>query len=343
MTEAPWGKTTAGTSIELYTIAAPHAEVKIATYGARIVSIRVADRQGNLGNVVLGFDSVDGYFNGRTSAMGATIGRFANRIAGGSFALDGAVYNIPKNSGNNALHGGTIGFDQKVWEASIIKDGVEMTLVSSEGDMGFPGNLTVHVTFTLTERADDPALTIDYSAVTDKPTVINLTNHSYFNLAEDSQTPVVDYLAKFNADSFTPTDGSGIPTGEIQSVAGTPLDFRELHAISDHIPQRGYDNNLVLRQPGIQHVAAEVTDPKSGRVLDVFTTQPGFQFYVPLFTASPGARAAPRPQSLAAFCIETQHFPDSPNHLNFPSTVLRPGKTFTSKTIYVFSLSKSKP
>jgi aldose 1-epimerase len=342
VTEAPWGKTAAGDPVALYTITARRAEVKISTYGARIVSVRVPDRQGNLGNVVVGFDSVDGYFSGRTSVTGATIGRFANRIAGGTFTLDGSTYNIPRNSGNNALHGGTIGFDQKVWKGAIVKNGVEMTLVSPDGDMGFPGNLTVHVVFTLSERAGNPALTIEYSAVTDKPTVINLTNHTYFNLAEDPQTPVVSDLAKFAADSFTPTDNSGIPTGDIQPVAGTPLDFREMHAIGDHIPQRGYDNNLVLRQPGTRRVAAEVMDPQSGRVLEVFTTQPGVQFYVPLFSAAPGASAARRPQALAAFCLETQHFPDSPNHPNFPSTVLRPGASFSSKTQYVFSISKGK-
>jgi aldose 1-epimerase len=340
VTEAAWGNGAAGDPVALYTITSPHAEVKISTYGARIVSLRVPNAQGKLGNVVLGFDSVDGYLSGRTSAMGSTIGRFANRIAGGQFTLDGAAYSIPKNSGNNALHGGTIGFDRKVWTGSIVKDGVEMTLVSPDGDMGFPGNLTVHVLFTLGERHGRITLSIEYSATTDKATVVNLTNHSYFNLADDSQSPVLGDIAKFDADSFTPTDGSGIPTGEIKPVAGTPVDFRQMHSIGDQIPQRGYDNNLVLSHPAIGHLAAEVMDPKSGRVLQVFTTQPGIQFYVPLFPSAPAANGAPRPQSMAAFCLETQHFPDSPNRPNFPSTALRPGERFESKTLYVFSASK---
>jgi aldose 1-epimerase len=340
--QAPWGKTVAGDPVVLYTITSLHSEVKISTYGARIVSIRVPDRQRKLGDVVLGFDSVDGYFSGRTSVMGATIGRFANRIAGGEFAVDGVAYHIPKNSGNNAIHGGTIGFDKKIWKGMIVRNGVEMTLVSPDGDMGFPGSLTVHVIFTLAEQNGNPVLSIKYSAVTDKPTVINLTNHSYFNLADDPRRSVLGDRAQFNADSFTPVDASGIPTGILQAVAGTQLDFREMHAIGDRIPPRGYDNNLALRQPGIQHMAAEVIDPASGRVIQVFTTQPGFQFYVPLSPIASAANSAGRPQSMAAFCIETQHFPDSPNHPNFPSTKLRPGQAFRSQTKYVFGTAKNE-
>ena len=335
VTSAPWGKDSAGDPVDLYTIAIPHAEVKVTTYGARIVSISVPDRDGKMASVVIGYDSVDGYLNGRTSIMGSTVGRYANRIAGGQFTLDGNTYHIPKNSGNNALHGGTIGFDKKVWSAKVVRDGVEMTLTSPDGDMGFPGNLVVHVTFTLAMRHGNPALTIAYLATTDKPTVLNLTNHSYFNLSGDPQQPVLDDDAIIRADSYTPVDNS-IPTGQIQSVEGTPYDFRTEHPIKQTVPARGYDVNLVLRPKLGNQPAAEVRDPKSGRFVQVFTTQPGVQLYVPLFSAAPG-----RPGQ-GSFSLETQHFPDSPNQPNFPSTVLRPGKSFNSKTIYVFGVSSSK-
>lgn len=337
VTHASWGKDSAGNPVELYTIALSHAEAKISTYGARIVSIRVPDRNGKMANVVIGYDSVEAYFNGRTSVIGATVGRYANRIAGGEFTLGGITYHIPKNSGNNALHGGTIGFDRKVWSARVIKNGVEMTLRSPDGDMGFPGNLAVHVTFTLAMRHEHPALSIAYAATTDKPTVLNLTNHSYFNLSGDAQQPVLDDDAIIRADSFTPVDDSGIPTGQIQSVDGTPYDFRTQHSIGEHVPARGYDINFVLRSNRGTEPAAEVRDPRNGRFVQVFTTQPGMQFYVPLFAAAAGSRPP-----LAAFCLETQHFPDSPNQAKFPSTTVSPGKPFSAKTIYVFGVSVSK-
>ncbi len=337
VTHAPWGKDSIGDPVELYTIALPHAEVKVSTYGARIVSIRVPDGDGKMANVVVGYESVDAYFSPRTSVMGATVGRYANRIAGGEFTLDGVTYHIPKNSGNNALHGGTIGFDRKVWSATVVTDGVEMTLTSPDGDMGFPGNLVVHVTFTLATRHGNPALSIAYVATTDKPTVLNLTNHSYFNLSGDAQQPVLDDDATIRADSYTPVDESGIPTGQLQSVAGTPYDFRTEHSIGEHIPARGYDINFVLSANRGGERNAEVRDPQNGRFVQMFTTQPGMQFYVPLFPAGAGGRPL-----LAAFCLETQHFPDSPNQPKFPSTALLPGKLFSSKTIYVFGVSTSK-
>lgn len=339
VTRAPWGKDPSGKPVDLYTITMRQAEVKVTTYGARIVSIRVPDREGKMGSVVIGFNSVDGYFSGRTAYMGATIGRYANRIAGGQFTLNGVTYHIPKNAGNNALHGGTIGFNQKVWSAREVPDGVEMTLVSPDGDMGFPGRLVVHVTFTLASRNGNAALTIAYQAATDKPTVINLTNHAYFNLAGegDGQTSVLEDLAKIQADEYTPVDNSAIPTGKVLRVAGTPYDFRVMHPIGERIPKRGYDINLVLHTRNIDEAAAEVEDPRNGRSVRVFTTEPGLQLYVPLFpaVASRGTGRAP----LAAFCLETQHFPDSPNYASFPSTVLLPGKQFESKTIYVFGAS----
>ncbi len=343
VTQAAWGKDSAGEAVDLYTVTSPQAEVKISTYGARIVSLRVPDRQGKMGNVVLGFDSVEGYLTPRGSAMGATIGRYANRIAGGEFTLNGATYQIPKNSGKNALHGGPAGFDRKVWSARKVKNGVEMTLVSPDGDMGFPGKLSVRVRFTLESRKGKPALNIEYFATTDKATVINLTNHAYFNLADDVATPVMDHKAMIRADGYTPVDDTGIPTGEIRQVEGTPYDFRAVHAIGDNIPARGYDNNFVLRKTGMAQAAAEVEEPKSGRTVQVFTTEPGLQFYVPRFPAPPPSADGTRRPGLAAFCLETQHFPDSPNHPNFPTTTLLPGKPFKSTTIYVFGISALHP
>ena len=336
VTSAPWGKDSAGDPVDLYTITLPHAEVKVTTYGARIVSISVPDRDGKIASVVIGYDSVDGYLNGRTSIMGSTVGRYANRIAGGQFTLDGNTYHIPKNSGNNALHGGTIGFDKKVWTAKVVRDGVEMTLASPDGDMGFPGNLAVHVTFTLAMRHGNPALTLAYQATTDKPTVVNFTNHSFFNLSGDPQQSVLDDDVIIRADSFTPADNSGIPTGKIQPVEGTPNDFRTEHTFGEHASTRGYDVNFVLRPKLGNQPVAEVRDPKNGRFVQVFTDQPGMELWVPLFPAAAGRSAQ------GSFSLETQHYPDAPNQPNFPSTTLLPGKTFNSKTIYVFGASTSK-
>jgi aldose 1-epimerase len=340
VTRSPWGRDASGTPVELFTITAKNIEVKVATYGARIVSIRVLDRNGQMTNVIVAPDSLMGFLTDRTSVMGATVGRYANRIAGGKFTLNGVTYQVPKNNNGNALHGGTIGFDRKVWEANEIPDGVHMSLVSPDGDMGFPGTLTVHVNFTLAEHQGHAALVISYSAETDKPTVLNLTNHTYFNLADNSETSVMGDTAQIDADSYTPVDQTGIPTGAVEPVEGTVYDFRTMHAIGDQAPPRGYDNNFVLRSHGIEDMAAEVDDPGSGRTVQVFTTEPGLQFFVPRFPAPPAADGVKHP-SLAAFCLETQHFPDSPNHAAFPSTVLMPGKAFHSTTIYVFGLDSA--
>jgi aldose 1-epimerase len=339
VTHASWGQDTAGTPVDLYTITAGKVEVKVTNYGARIVSVRVPNRSGKLGNVIVGRDTVQDYGSPFTSLMGATIGRYANRIAKGQFSLDGNTYHIPTSRGGHALHGGTIGFNNKVWAARDVKEGVEMTLVSPDGDMGFPGTLTLHVTFTLVMRQGNPALSIVYAAESDKATVVNFTNHAFFNLADDVTTPVMEDLAVIHADSYTAVDDGGIPTGAIDPVAGTPLDFRAKHAIGEHIPEHGYDHNFVLRSPGLDHLAAEVEDLKSGRFIQVFTTEPGVQFFVPRMPPPvPNVQNGNKPRPLAAFCLETQHFPDAPNHLQFPSTVLRPGKPFRSTTIYVFGV-----
>jgi len=352
VTHAPWGQDAAGAPVELYTIAAAKAEVKITTYGAHIVSVSVPNRSGAMGNVVLTRDNVKDYISGMGAFMGATIGRYANRVDHGQFTLDGKAYQIPTGMGGVSLHGGTAGFHTKIWSAKEIPDGVEMSLVSPDGDMGFPGTLNLSVRFTLTLVHGDPALKIQYTATTDKPTVVNFTNHAFFNLADDPNTPVLADVARIDADSYTPFDDRLIPTGVIAPVADTPLDFRTAHPIGDKIPQRGYDHSFVLRAPSLKSPVAEVDDPSNGRTIQVFTTEPGMQFYVP-YSAPPPAGAAPpaapagaptgaprfpRRPAQAAFCLETQHFPDSPNHPNFPSTELRPGQQFQSTTIYVFGV-----
>ena len=343
ITRTSWGKDANGNPVDLFTITAANIEVKLATYGARIVSLRVPDRTGQMSNVLVGPDSLAGFLENRSSVMGATIGRYANRIAGGGFPLHGTNYTIPINNNGNALHGGTIGFDRKVWKATIIPSGVEMSLVSPDGDMGFPGNLTVRVSFTLSERQGNPALVISYFAETDKPTVVNLTNHAFFNLSDDVATSVLGDAALINAEKYTPVNQTGIPTGAEDPVEGTPYDFRVSRVIGDRAPERGYDNNFVLRSSAMDDLAAEVDDPVSGRSVQVFTTEPGLQFFVPRFPApAAGAGGARRP-ALAAFCLETQHFPDSPNHPGFPSSVVVPGTPFHSTTAYVFAVKHTSP
>ena len=337
VTAEPWGKDPSGTAVDLYTLKDKDIEVQLTTYGARIVSIRVPDRSGQMSNVVLGYPTLDGYFGMRIPFVGATIGRFANRIAGGEFPLNGKTYEVPKNNAGNTLHGGTVGFDRKVWLAKPTADGVTMTLVSPDGDMGFPGTLTVSVSFKLTRQSSAPALSIEYSAKTDQPTVINLTNHTYFNLAADPATPVFDDIARIDADKYTPVDPKGIPTGTIDPVEGTEFDFRTAHAIAKSIPDRGYDQNFVLRDHKASQAVAEVSDPVSGRKVEVYTDQPGLQFYVPKFPAPPPSANTPVRRGTAAFCLETQHFPNSPNQPAFPTTTLMPDKTFHSTTTYVFT------
>ncbi len=339
VTHVQWGKDAGGAPVELYTITSGNIELKVTDYGARIVSIRVPNHNGVLGNVIVGPDALDGFMTDRTAVNGATIGRYANRIAGGEFQLNGITYTIPKNNGPNALHGGPVGFNRKIWKATVVKNGVEMTVVSPDGDMGFPGTLTVHVTFTLAQMHGSPEIRIVYSAETDKATVINFTNHAYFNLADDGVAPVLGDAARIDAENYTPVAAGGIPTGAVEPVAGTPFDFRSMHAIGDNPPAHGYDINFVLRQHGPDQAVAEVDDPKTGRTLQVFTTEPGIQFFVPLFSPPPAAADAPRRLPLpGAFCLETQHFPDSPNHPQFPSTVLLPGKMYQSTTSYVFGV-----
>ena len=345
VTKADWGKTSSGQAVELYTLADPDLTVTITNFGARVVSIEAPDRHGRKEDVVLGYDNVGQYESDKTTYFGAIVGRYGNRIAHGSFTIDGATFHVPLNNGPNALHGGTVGFDQKVWTAHEIPEGVEMTLVSPDGDMGFPGELTSHVRYTLRGHA----LRVDYTATTTKPTVVNLTNHSYFNLAGNGKGTILDEVIMLNADRYTPVDAGLIPTGQLAPVEGTPFDFRKPVKIGARINDNneqlkiagGYDHNFVLNtKPGEEmHVAARVADPPSGRVLTITTTEPGVQFYSGNFLNGKltGKFGVAYPKN-AALALETQHFPDSPNHSDFPSTLLRPGHTLHSTTIFTFGV-----
>jgi aldose 1-epimerase len=336
-----WGHTD-GIAVPIFSLKSGEMDVRVTGYGAKLVSVRTPDRNGKVADIVLGFDNIDDYLTGKEPHLGSVVGRFGNRIALGKFAIDGNTYQIPINNGPNALHGGPKGFDKYVWDAQEIPNGVEFTLVSPDGDMGFPGKLTAKARYTLAGNT----LRIDYSASADKPTVVNLTNHAYFNLHGDDQGNVLDQVMEIHADSFTPVDSGLIPTGALQPVANTPLDFRKAQAIGTRIDDAfeqmklagGYDHNFVVNgEAGRLRVAAIATDPVSGRRITVETTEPGVQFYSGnflngMFTGRHGKKY----EKHTGFCLETQHFPDSPNHANFPSTLLRPGETMRSTTTFKF-------
>ena len=342
-----FGKMSDGQTIDLYTLTNKNGmQVGIINYGGRVVSIRVPDRQGQMADVVLGFDNLDGYL-GNNPYFGAIVGRYANRIAKGRFTLDGVEYKLAQNDGPNSLHGGVKGFDKVFWKAvELAKENsaLELTYLSQDGEEGYPGNLSVKVTYTL---SDDNELWIDYHATTDKDTVLNLSNHSYFNLAGQGNGDILQHLMMINASRFTPVDATLIPTGELRSVEGTPFDFRHPTAIGARIDNddeqlklgRGYDHNFVLDRKGAGlTLAARVVEPNSGRVLEVKTDQPGIQFYTGNFLDGTihgkGGKVYSR---RSAFCLETQHFPDSPNHPGFPSTELKPGGTYHHVTIFRFT------
>lgn len=342
-----FGKTPDGGQIFRYTLKnSSGMEVKIINYGARITSIKVMDRNKKFGDVVLGFDDLAGYLADEPY-FGAIVGRYGNRIAHGTFALDGKQYHIPLNEPSNALHGGKVGFDRRVWEGKDVSTSggpaLELHYLSPDNEEGFPGNLNVTVRYSLGDKND---LRIDYTATTDKDTVLNLTNHSYFNLEGAGSDTVLNHKLTLAADRFTPIDSSLIPSGAIQAVAGTPLDFRKPHVIGTRINEnneqlklaKGYDHNFVLNGSGQSPaLAAKVEEPKSGRVLEVFTTQPGIQFYSGNFLDGKLHGIGGVYKYRSALCLETQHFPDSPNHPNFPTTVLHPGEEFHQTTIFRFS------
>lgn len=342
VTKASFGQMPDGTPVEIYTLQDGTIEARILTYGGIIQSLQVPDRKGHAADVVLGFDSLDQYIKS-SPFFGALVGRYANRIGHGEFQLDGKTYTLPKNDGDNTLHGGTVGFDKVVWKAKEIPNGLELTHVSKDGDQGFPGDLTAVVRYTLAGGT----LKIDYSATTDKDTVINLTNHSYFNLSGQGNGTILHDEVKINASKFTPVDSGLIPTGKLEPVAGTPFDFRKLTVVGARINENnqqlkfgmGYDLNWVLDKPsGELAEAAEVYDPQSGRVLQVWTTQPGVQFYTGNHIEGPlHGKDGKTYEFRSALCLETQHFPDSPNHPQFPTTELKPGQRYHQVTEFRFS------
>jgi len=351
MQKQAFGKTSDGQAADLYTLTNKHGmEVGITNFGATVVSISVPDKTGKSGDVTLGHTNAAEYQAGK-GYLGATVGRYGNRIAKGKFSLDGKEYSLPKNDGPNSLHGGTVGFNGHMWSARDAStpagQAVLMTYVSKDGEEGYPGNLTVTVIFTL--PAAENALKIEYSAATDKNTVLNPTNHSYFNLAGQGNGDILKNEMTIHASRFTPVDSTLIPTGELKKVAGTPFDFTKATAVGARIEQndeqlkfgKGYDHNWVLDKKAgsaAPSLAVEVYEPTSGRVMSVYTTEPGVQFYTGNFLdASITGKDGKVYGRRSALCLETQHFPDSPNHPDFPTTELKPGQKFHSTTIYRFS------
>ena len=346
----PFGHLASGEEATLYTLRAGNDLcVSITDYGGTITSILAPDREGALGDVVLGYDTLEGYLAGR-SYFGASIGRFGNRLNQGKFTLDGTDYSLNKNDGAHHLHGGPGGFDRILWETEATRNDSELVLshLSRDGEEGYPGNLQVKVTYSLPTH---DTLQLQYRAETDKPTPINLTNHSYFNLAGHAAGDILDHELTLFAELFTPIDAALIPLGELRAVAGTPFDFRRPRRIRDGVNADdeqirfagGYDHNFViLRETGNSpQIAARVRDPLSGRALDVLTSEPGFQFYSGNFLdGSEKGKGGTIYQHRSGLCLETQHFPDSPNQPSFPTTILRPGQVFESTTLYRFTATQ---
>jgi aldose 1-epimerase len=343
----PFGKTEDGMAVDIYSLTnATGMTVKITNYGGIVTSIFVPDENGNLGDVVLGYDNLEGYLK-NNPYFGCIIGRYGNRIARGQFMLNGKSYNLVTNNEPNHLHGGVKGFDKVVWAAKEVKGedtiGLELTYLSKDGEEGYPGNLSVKVSYTLT---NDNALQIDYQASTDQPTIVNLTNHSYFNLKDAGASPILDHELMLDADYFTPVDSTLIPTGKLRAVAGTPFDFKKSAKIGARIGADdeqikfglGYDHNFVLNgNAGELRLVGKLIESTTGRVVEVWTTEPGIQFYSGNFldgsiTGKNGTVYSYR----HGLCLETQHYPDSPNQPNFPSTVLNPGEKYQTTTVYKF-------
>jgi len=332
-----------GREVKLFTLTnEPGMEIKVINYGGIITTLKVADRDGKIGDVVLGHDNLDGYLH-RSRYFGALIGRYGNRIRRGQFVLNGIEYNLPINNGQNHLHGGVQGFDKVFWDASEIAGGLQLTYRSGNGEQGYPGNLEASVIYSLSDANE---LRMEYFATTDNDTIVNLTNHSYFNLSGEGT--ILNHELTINADAFTPVDRGLIPTGEIRCVKETPMDFTAATAIGAHLDEvdeqlefagGGYDHNFVLRPAnGELRGVARLHEPRTGRAMEVITTQPGLQFYSGNFLdgslVGKGGRAYVK---YSGCCLETQHFPDSPNHPSFPSTVLKPDEEYRHTTVYRFS------
>lgn len=348
VTKQSFGKNEAGENIDLYTLRNAHGvEAKITNYGGIVVSLKVPDHNGKFDDLVLGFNDLDSYLKPHPY-FGALIGRYGNRIAKGRFTLNGVEYKLAVNNGENHLHGGIKGFDKVIWTGKEMKTkagpAVVLTYLSKDGEEGYPGNLTTRVVYTLTNNNE---LKIEYSATTDKDTVTNLTHHSYFNLAGEGSGDILNHRVTINANRFVPTDAGSIPLGELRRVTGTPFDFLTAHAIGERINQdeeqlkfgSGYDHTWVINgRQGVLRLAATAYEPTSGRVMQVWTTEPGMQFYTGNFLdgtlTGKAGKLYPR---RSGFCFETQHYPDSPNQPSFPTTTLKKGATYKSTTIYRFS------
>jgi aldose 1-epimerase len=342
-----FGSLADGTGVDLWTLENDGIRLRVLSYGGIVQGLEVPDRRGRWANVSLGFDNLDDYV-AKSPYFGAVIGRYGNRIAGGRFTLDGTTYRLPANDGPNSLHGGDLGFDKRVWDVEPFRRGADTGLtlrrVSPDGEMGYPGTLTVRVDYTLTARGE---FRVDYEATTDRATVVNLTNHTYFNLAGEGSGTVHDHRLRIDASRYTPVDATLIPTGDLARVARTPFDFRLGKPIGEDLRQgheqillgQGYDHNFVLDKgiTGQPQKAVTVTEPTSGRVMTIATTEPGLQFYSGNFLDGTLKGTSGRVYRQGdGFCLETQHFPDSPNRPGFPTTVLRPGRTYRSSTVHSF-------
>lgn len=337
-----------GKKVDLYTLTnAKGLEMKVTTYGGIVTSLKVPDRNGKMGDIVLGYNNLEGYVK-NNPYFGCIVGRYGNRIGKAKFLVDGKEYTLAKNNGENSLHGGIKGFDKVVWDAKAIMGddsvGVELKYMSKDGEEGFPGNLDVTVVYTMT---NDNEFKIDYFATTDKPTVVNLTHHSYWNFAGEGSGDILGHELMINADTFTPVDEGLIPTREMPTVKGTPMDFRTLTAIGARIDAdykqlkfgKGYDHNWVLnKQQWAMTLAATLYEPTTGRLMEIYTMEPGIQFYAGNFLDGSIIGKSGKPYEFRnGLCLETQHYPDSPNKPNFPSVVLRPGEEYRTTTIHKFS------
>jgi aldose 1-epimerase len=353
ITRESFGKTAAGESVDIFTLTNNLGmQAKITNYGAIVVSLKAPDRTGKMDDVVLGFNDLDSYLKGHPY-FGAIVGRYGNRIAKGRFTLDGVEYKLAVNNGENHLHGGIKGFDKVVWTAKETKTkmgpALSLTYISKDGEEGYPGTVTATVVYTLTNNNE---LKLDYTVTTDKDTVTNLTHHSYFNLAGEGNGDILSHILTLNAARFTPTDAGSIPTGELKAVAGTPFDFLKPTVIGKRIDEKdqqlefgsGYDHNFIVNgKAGTLRSAATVYEPTSGRVLEVWTTEPGVQFYTGNFLdGTLTGKSGKVYQKRFGFCLETQHYPDSPNHPAFPTTTLKKGATYRSTTVYRFKVKKSR-
>ncbi len=341
-----WGKTADGQTVTRYTLQnTAGTKVQLIDYGATLTSVETADKNGKLANITLGFPKLDGYLQ-RHPYFGSTVGRYGNRIAGGKFKVDGEEYTLAQNNGPNSLHGGLKAFDQKMWKAEEIKSadkvGVKFTYVSPDGEEGFPGKLNTSITYSLSNKNE---LSLDYEATTDKTTVVNLTNHAYWNLGGAGSGNILKHELTLAADKYLPIDKDSIPTGEPASVKGTPFDFTTPHAIGERIDEvkkpphttQGYDHCYVLRgQSGKLELAATIKDPASGRTMQIYTTEPGIQLYCGNFLGGGAGEGGYKQHD--AFCLETQHYPDSPNQSAFPTTLLKPGQTYKTTTVHVFGV-----